>query len=141
MGDRAGKMICQRSSDIRSLIKMGLVACGLLWFGVGCAGLGRGRIPEARLINASDAESLEDVSSALTAITGSVSNRNLSEEELYQAARRMREDPQAQTAVEAISSAFDRKDIRVKYSPVTGKRYSAQLEVDPETGVKLLPLE
>lgn len=134
-------MIRQKSNEIQLMLRAVLMLCCLVCCGAGCAGLGRGRDAQPRLMNAAAEESLEDVSSALTAVTGSVSSRHLSEEELYQAARRMRDDPEAQTAVEAVSSAFDRKDVRVKYSPVTGKRYSADLELDPETGAVLLPVE
>ena len=93
------------------------------------------------MVKTNDTESAQEAFSALTAVTGAVSDRPLSEEELYQAAKAMKDDPEAQSAVEAISSSFDGKKILVKYSPATGKRYSADMEIDPETGVKLLPLE
>jgi len=96
--------------------------------------------PEA-LLKTSEKEELADAASALTSVTNSLSDKNMTEQELYEAARKMKDDPDAQQALEAISTSFDRKQVQVKYSPATGKRYSAALEFDPETGVRLLPVE
>lgn len=96
---------------------------------------------EGYLLNTSEEESVYDAASALTAVTGAVSDKELSQRELYQAVKKMKDDPEAQAAVDAVSSAFDQNDVQVKYSPATGKRYSADMEFDPETGVKLLILE
>ncbi len=93
------------------------------------------------LLNTNEQETMGDAVSALTAVTGAMSDKPLTDEQLYQAAQQMKDDPAAKTAVEAISSSFDKKNVVIKYSPATGKRYSADMEVDPETGVKLLILE
>ncbi len=96
--------------------------------------------PEA-LLKTSEKEELADAASALTSVTNSLSDKNMTEQELYEAARKMKDDPDAQQALEAISTSFDRKQVQVKYSPATGKRYSVEMEFDPETGVRLLPVE
>ena len=98
----------------------------------GCASLSKSRNPAS--------EDLKDAASALTAVTGAISDKPLTEKQLHDAARKMRNDPDARSAVDSISSSFDRRGA-VKYSPATGKRYSADMEYDPETGVKLLPVE
>jgi len=93
------------------------------------------------MVKTSDTESTHDAVSALTAVTGAVSGQPMTGEALSQAAGALKDNPQAQSAVEAVTRSFDTKDIKLKYSPATGKRYSADMEIDPETGVKLLPLE
>lgn len=93
------------------------------------------------LLNTDNGETVHDAASALTAVTGSVSHKDLSEQDLYEAAKQMHDDPEAKSAVEAISSTFDHDQVQVKYSPATGKRYSADMEIDPETGVELLSVD
>jgi len=55
--------------------------------------------------------------------------------------KQLRQDENARSAVETIAESLDSNKVMIKYSPATGKRYSADQEYDPETGVKLLPLE
>ena len=111
----------------------------------GCASTGRQRallsVEGGNLLNTSADESAGDAVSALRVVTGAVSSTDMTDEDLYRAAQRMKDDPEAKTAVEAVSSAFDQRNVRMKYSPQTGKRYSPDLEFDPETGVRLLPVE
>ncbi|MEW5895724.1 MAG: hypothetical protein AB1650_08240 [Candidatus Omnitrophota bacterium] len=109
-------------------------------FFIGCAAISPAK-RSGGLLNTSEQEDVQEATSALTAVTGAISDKHLNEEELYNAARNMRNDPEARSAVNAISTSFDNKDVKVKYSPATGKRYSADMEYDPETGVKLLPVE
>ena len=124
-----------------SLYQIVLVCLVCIFTGCASVAGGRNASGAGSLLNTSDDESLQEASSALTAVTGAMSNKDLSEQELYEAAKKMRNDPEAQTAVEAVSSAFDKSKVQVKYSPATGKRYSADMETDPETGVKLLLVE
>lgn len=98
-------------------------------------------VRDGYLLNTNEEETLNDAVSALAAVTGSVSEKDFSERDLYEAVKSMKNDPEARTAVEAISSAFDKGQVQIKYSPATGKRYGADIEFDPETGVKLLILE
>lgn len=111
----------------------------------GCASSGAAKralaVNGGSLLNTTAQESEEDAVSALRVVTGAMSDKEMTDEELYQAAKRMKDDPEAKTAVEAISSSFDQQNIQMKYSPVTGKRYSPHMEFDPETGVRLLPVE
>jgi hypothetical protein len=65
----------------------------------------------------------------------------MDEAKMKEVARQIQTDKEAQSAIQAISGSLEGSDSHIKYSPVTGKRYSGDMEYDPETGVKLLPLE
>lgn len=65
-----------------------------------------------------------------------MAGRELTEEEVEDVIKDIESDEEARSAVETISD-FMSAPARIKYSPATGKRYSADLEFDPETGVKL----
>ncbi len=93
------------------------------------------------LLNTNEDEDVYDAATALGSVAGSWTGGEMTEQELQEAAKRLQKDPEAKSAIESISTSFDRDRVQVKYSPATGKRYSADMEYDPETGVKLLPLE
>jgi len=82
-------------------------------------------------------EAGEAVGSIAEALTG----KELSPEEQQRLLKDIQKDEEAQSAIQTISDSLNSQSIRVKYSPATGKRYSADLEYCPETGVKLLPVE
>ena len=88
------------------------------------------------IVNTKEGESSKDAASALGVVAGSYTGKPMTEEELKQKAREIEKDPEAQSAIQALTTAS-----KIKYSPVTGKRYSAELEYVPETGAKLLLLE
>ena len=88
------------------------------------------------MVNSKDGETTKDAASAMAVVAGSYTGKPMTEEELKQKAKEINADPEAQSAIRAITSVP-----QIKYSPVTGKRYSADMEYEPETGVKLLPLE
>lgn len=85
-------------------------------------------------------EYLEETEVAVGAIAEAVTGQELSEEEKERLQQQIRNDPEARSAVQAIADSHT-KPLRMKYSPATGKRYAGHLEVDPETGVKLLWLD
>ncbi|MCA9394998.1 MAG: hypothetical protein H6756_09925 [Candidatus Omnitrophica bacterium] len=85
-------------------------------------------------------EYLEETEVAVGVIAEAVTGQALSEEEKKELQEQIRNDPEAQSAVQAIADSHT-KPMRMKYSPATGKRYAGHLEVDPETGVKLLWLD
>ena len=88
------------------------------------------------MVNAKEGETTKDAASALGVVAGSYTGKTMTPEELQKAAKDIESDEEAQSAINAITAAP-----KIKYSPATGKRYSGDLEYDPETGVKLLPLE
>jgi len=81
-------------------------------------------------------ETREDVQEALSAVTGAISGKSLSKEELRNLEKQIRADKDAQTAVRAITGSVGGTST-VKYCPVTGRRYAAHLKICPEHGVEL----
>lgn len=88
------------------------------------------------LVNSKGGETTKEAVSAMGVVAGSYTGKPMTDEEIQQKAKEIDADPEAQSAIQAITSAP-----QIKYSPVTGKRYSADMEYEPETGAKLLPLE
>ena len=86
-------------------------------------------------------ESSQDVEQALESIAGAVSQKDLSEEEIKNFKKQLRSDPEAQSAVKAISNSMSGKNIRVKYCPVCGRRYDPKIEKCPIHGVELKLIE
>jgi len=86
-------------------------------------------------------ETIRQQIDALEKVAESISQQDLSPEQIKRAAKQIQKDPEAQTAVKAITNALQGQKIKAKYSPSTGRRYSADLEYDPETGEKLLSVE
>ena len=93
------------------------------------------------IVKTSPEETEQDAVSALGAIASSYTNKEMDEAQLKQVAKDIQSDEQAQSAIKVITDSMEGKTTGIKYSPVTGKRYSADLEFDPETGAKLVPLE
>ncbi len=120
------------------------IILGVCFFAAGCASARKPSslaVGGGNLLNTSQDEDVYDAASALGSVAGAWTGGQMTEEELQAAAKRLQNDDEAKSALEAISTSFDKEQVRVKYSPATGKRYSADLEYDPETGVKLLPVE
>ena len=86
-------------------------------------------------------ESPQEVMSALGTMAQGLTNADINREGLQHLAAQVQKDPQAQSAVKAVNSAFNIQDTGVKYCPVDGKRYSSRLDMCPEHKVKLLPVE
>lgn len=74
--------------------------------------------------------------SALESVAAAISGKELSPEEVKQLKNEVQKDPEAQSAIKAITNSVSGHQ-RWKYSPATGKRYAPNLTVDPETGVPL----
>ena len=83
-------------------------------------------------------ESAAEVKGAVKTIAETVSGQEMTDEDVDKLMKDLKNDPEAQSAVKVIQDSLSgEKAGRVKYSPVTGKRYSPHMEYDPETGVKL----
>ncbi len=85
-------------------------------------------------------EYLKESQEALGTIAEAVTGMPLTEEEKKALEKQLRSDPEAQAAVESIANSLS-EPVRMKYSPVTGKRYAPHLDYDPETGAQLLWLD
>jgi hypothetical protein len=91
--------------------------------------------------SAGKTESQQEAVSAIGTMTQGLTNQEIGPEDLKRLAVQVRKDPQAQSAVKAVNSAFDIQDAGIKYCPVDGKRFSSRLEICPVHKVKLLPLD
>ncbi len=102
-----------------------LFFCVLL---AGCATapkpLGTGKSPET----------IDEQLEAAQKVVGGMANKDMSREDLIKFGQNLKKDPEAQIAVQKITAPAAPV---IKYSPVTGKHYSGDVDIDPETGVKL----
>jgi hypothetical protein len=87
-------------------------------------------------LSESDREALEAVGSAAEALTG----KQLSDEEKRQVLNDLQKDKEAQSAMKSISGALDVKQTGIKYCPVDGRRFSADVQECPEHKVMLKEL-
>ncbi len=85
----------------------------------------------------SNREAREEAQEALSAVAGALSGRSLTDEELKGLEKQIREDEEAQTAIQAITESVGGQAPIVKYCPVTGKRYASHMEICPEHHVSL----
>jgi hypothetical protein len=74
--------------------------------------------------------------SALTSVTQGLTNKPVTEEQLKDIARQVANDPQAQSALKSIDTAFTAEHT-VKYCPENGERFSPDMEWCPDHKVKL----
>ncbi len=99
----------------------------LAFFLTGCQ---TAKIPQSKT------EKQEEAVSALSSVAQALSGQELDEDTLSNL-KEQAKDPQAQSAMETISSSL-RNDLQaVKYCPVDRKRYSAHLQICPEHKVEL----
>ena len=103
-----------------------VVAVGI----VGCA------TPSGVATRTQSKETTDQQLDAARKVVGGMANRDMSREELLKFGQGLQHDPQAGDAVNKIVG--NGQAPVVKYSPVTGKHYSGDVDIDPETGVKLL---
>jgi hypothetical protein len=82
-------------------------------------------------------ETEQETQKALSAVAGAVSGKPLSDEDLRNLEKQIREDEGAQTAVQAITESVGGKAPLVKYCPVDGQRYAPHMEICPEHHVPL----
>ena len=90
---------------------------------------------------AAQAKSEEEARQSLRSVAGAVRGKPLTDEELKVLSRELKDDPQARSAVEAITGSVSKNQQAVKYCPVDGKRYAAYLKECPEHHVPLKELD
>jgi NADH pyrophosphatase NudC (nudix superfamily) len=122
---------CNNLGLCRSLV------LGLLFLSLGCVSTS----PRAQTSEISRGESREESLSAATAVLEAVSGQDVTEKDLKNLAQQMQKNPEAQSAVESISNAFDPSRPKIKYCPVCGKRYRFTFEECPIHHVPLKILE
>lgn len=82
-------------------------------------------------------ESRDDQESALLAVVGAVSDKELSEKDLRKLLKDIKNDEEAQSAINVVADSISNQQKQIKYCPVTGKRYSASINTCPEHNVEL----
>jgi len=87
------------------------------------------------------AESPQEVTEALQSVAGAISGQPMDEKKMRDLAVEMKTNPEAQSAVNAVTQSLTGQNIDVKYCPVDGKRFSGTLERCPEHDVLLKGLE
>lgn len=97
----------------------------------GCASVSHKPLVSGHVAETST-EQLDAAKKVMGAVAG---GRDVTPADMKRVVRDIRTNPEAQSAVQAIVGTAG--DPVVKYSPVTGKHYSGDLEYDPETGAKL----
>jgi hypothetical protein len=93
-------------------------------------------IPKKPVAQVNTAETVDQQIDAAQKVVGAMGNAEVSRSELRALATDMQKNEESRSAVQKIIGATDEKPV-IKYSPVTGKHYSGDVEYDPETGVKL----
>ena len=86
-------------------------------------------------------ESTQEVVSALGSVTEGLTNQNLSEEDLKKLAVAAQKDPKTQSALRSVNQALSVEQTGIKYCPVDGQRFSANVIDCPIHKVKLKDLE
>ncbi len=86
------------------------------------------------------AETPREQVEALQDVVTAVSGEEVTEQDLRNLAREARTDEGTRSAVEAVSGAMT-GEVTVKYCPVDGKRYSAQMQECPVHHVPLKTVE
>ena len=81
-------------------------------------------------------ESREEIEKALESVAGAMNGKPLTKEEMRELKRQIVTDTQARSAVEAITHSMG-DQVKIKYCPVGGERYSARLETCPSHHVPL----
>lgn len=114
---------------IAGIAVLAFAVCGCATGGKSAAGLPASTVQQA-----------EDLD-AFRAVAESVAGGGLTDSRIRDLERDIRQDPDTRSAVGMITESVGGKKPAAKYSPATGKRYAPSMEYDPETGVKLLPVE
>jgi hypothetical protein len=115
------------SGSLRSPIFLLLSSCWILCLAFsGCA-----TMPKKPAASETQAEQVD----AAQKVVGAMAGREMTAGEMKQVASDIRKDESSRSAVQKILGTTSAPVI--KYSPVTGKHYSGDLEFDPETGAKL----
>lgn len=87
-----------------------------------------------------DAESTEEIESALGSVVSAISGKDIKKDELRDLGRSIQKDEEARSAAETLTDSLTSRGI-VKYCPIDGERYSSKLSVCPIHNVPLKVLE
>ena len=130
MSTRAPERQSARVRVFAFLCSCVLVFLCSIWF-AGCSS-----IPKKPAAQARPVETVDQQLEAAQKVVGAMGNTEVSREDLKALATDLQRDQASRSAVQKIIGVSNERPV-IKYSPVTGKHYSGDLEFDPETGVKL----
>ena len=85
-------------------------------------------------------ESAQEVLGAVGSVTGALTGQEMTSEETRRVMENLQKDKEGQSAMRSISGAMDVKRSGIRYCPVDGKRFSADLVECPEHKIKLKDL-
>ncbi len=85
-------------------------------------------------------ESPQEVVSAMENVLGAVSGKNVDQKQLENLGKQIQKDPQAKSALQAISDSVSGQGKAIKYCPVDGERFSPKFETCPVHHVPLKSL-
>ncbi len=85
-------------------------------------------------------ESQHEVVSAMEHVLGAVSGKSVDQKQLENLGQTIQKDPQAKSAVEAITNTMSGQASNVKYCPIDGQRYSPKFVSCPVHHVPLKSL-
>ncbi len=105
-----------------------LIVCGLV-----CTGCAAGA--PAKRGSGQPAETPAQQMAAAQKVMGAMAGKEVSREDLKRVAADIQTNEDSRNAVNKIIGV--QSPMVIKYSPVTGKHYSGDLEFDPETGARL----
>jgi hypothetical protein len=123
--------VCSRVSSVQCPVSLLFLA--LLF--AGCATISQKPVASTKPVETT-AEQID----AAQKIVGAMGNKEVSRQDLKALAVDMQKNEDSRSAVQKIIGVTNEKPV-IKYSPVTGKHYSGDLEYDPETGAKLEVIE
>ena len=82
-----------------------------------------------------------ETTAALKTVAGTLSGKEINDEDLKNLAQRMETDKETKSAVQALTGTIVGAGVVVKYCPVDGKRFSGTLSICPEHHVELKRVE
>lgn len=82
-------------------------------------------------------ESRQEVKTAIGSVMSAVSGQEISQSDIKQFEKQIRKDKEAQTAVQVIADSITNANVKIKYCPVCGKRFSPHISICPEHKVDL----
>lgn len=88
------------------------------------------KAPSQGMSQTGDKEMLKSVASAL-------GGKDLTDEEMKALIKGVKNDKEAQSAIESISNSLDSEKRQIQYCPLDGERYAARLTVCPKHSVEL----
>jgi hypothetical protein len=85
-------------------------------------------------------ESTQEILEAVGSMTGALTGQTMTDDQARKTIAAIQKDKEGQSALRSIAGAMDVTKTGIKYCPVDGQRFSADLDECPEHKVKLKDL-